>query len=136
MARALVGQRLAVWMSVGRAAGADDSGWAAVALGPAAAAGRSTQPPPSASASVAWASSWRACRSSAWACWATRDQKTLDIPKHAELAWRLNTTRESITRTFQRLLSEGVLQREGEDWVISDFQALMQLAMGDAREDD
>jgi CRP-like cAMP-binding protein len=72
----------------------------------------------------------------AWACWATRDQKTLDIPKHAELAWRLNTTRESITRTFQRLLSEGVLQREGEDWVISDFQALMQLAMGDAREDD
>ena len=68
----------------------------------------------------------------AWACWAAAGRRTLDIPKHAELAWRLNTTRESITRTFQKLLADGLLARDGEDWLIADAAALEQMAMGDA----
>jgi CRP/FNR family cyclic AMP-dependent transcriptional regulator len=72
----------------------------------------------------------------AWACWASEGQTVLQIPKHAELAWRLNTTRESITRTFQKLLSDGLLTREGDVWKIADPLRLAQMAMGDAREDD
>jgi len=72
----------------------------------------------------------------AWACWAADGQQTLEIPKHAELAWRLNTTRESITRTFQRLQSDGLLRREGETWLIADAKALAVMAMGDTRESD
>ncbi len=72
----------------------------------------------------------------AWACWTAQGRRELDIPKHAELAWRLNTTRESITRTFHRLQAEGLLSREGEIWVIANPTALAQMAMGDSREDD
>lgn len=67
----------------------------------------------------------------AWACWACVDGRTLVIPKHAELAWRLNTTRESITRTFQKLLSEGLLSRDGDAWRITDPVALAQQAQGE-----
>jgi CRP-like cAMP-binding protein len=72
----------------------------------------------------------------AWALWAAEGRPALDIPKHAELAWRLNTTRESITRTFQRLLADGLLQRDGDVWTIADRSAMAQLAMGDLREDE
>jgi CRP-like cAMP-binding protein len=70
----------------------------------------------------------------AWACWASASRATLEIPKHAELAWRLNTTRESITRTFQKLLADGLLARDGETWRVADAQALAQMAMGDTGE--
>jgi CRP/FNR family cyclic AMP-dependent transcriptional regulator len=72
----------------------------------------------------------------AWACWAADGQPRLEIPKHAELAWRLNTTRESITRTFQRLQTDGLLRRDGENWLIADAQALAEMARGDARDSD
>lgn len=72
----------------------------------------------------------------AWACWVAGNSLELEIPKHAELAWRLNTTRESITRTFQRLQAEGLLRRDGERWTIANRQALAQMAMGDTRTDD
>jgi CRP-like cAMP-binding protein len=71
----------------------------------------------------------------AWACWASSGAKTLEIPKHAELAWRLNTTRESITRTFQKLLADGLLARDGETWLVADAKALAQMAMGDSDDD-
>lgn len=71
----------------------------------------------------------------AWAVWSAQGQAALDIPKHAELAWRLNTTRESITRTFQRLLADGLLAREGDTWLIADAAALAQMAMGDSAEE-
>ena len=71
----------------------------------------------------------------AWACWASTGGDALDIPKHAELAWRLNTTRESITRTFQKLLADGLLARDGEAWRIADAAALAQMARGDAGEE-
>jgi CRP-like cAMP-binding protein len=72
----------------------------------------------------------------AWACWAAQGSRQLDIPKHAELAWRLNTTRESITRTFHRLQADGLLRRENESWVISNPSAMAQMATGDSREID
>lgn len=71
----------------------------------------------------------------AWVIWARRGDE-LSIPKHAELAWRLNTTRESITRTFQRLLADGLLAREGDVWRIADAAAMAQMAMGDERDED
>jgi CRP-like cAMP-binding protein len=71
----------------------------------------------------------------AWACWAAAGQRVLLIPKHAELAWRLNTTRESITRTFQKLLADGLLARDGEEWLIADRAALAQMAMGETQDD-
>lgn len=52
----------------------------------------------------------------------------LQLPTHAELGWRLNTTRESVTRMLQRLLHEGVLEREGERWRVVDVAALQRLA--------
>ncbi|NBR14445.1 MAG: DUF2797 domain-containing protein, partial [Crocinitomicaceae bacterium] len=54
----------------------------------------------------------------AWLCWSAGNSSLLEIPKHAELAWRLNTTRESITRTFQKLQADGLIQREDEKWRI------------------
>jgi CRP/FNR family cyclic AMP-dependent transcriptional regulator len=72
----------------------------------------------------------------AWACWAGAGRNTLSIPKHAELAWRLNTTRESITRTFQKLLADGLLERDGDTWRIANSSALTQMAMGEDRDED
>lgn len=53
---------------------------------------------------------------------------TLRLPTHAELGWRLNTTRESVTRTLQRLQQDGVVQRRSEGWVVVDEAALRRLA--------
>lgn len=69
----------------------------------------------------------------AWLVWETSGRRQLEIPKHAELAWRLNTTRESITRTLQKLQSDGVVRREGELWVIEDAMTLVELAQGNLR---
>jgi CRP-like cAMP-binding protein len=69
----------------------------------------------------------------AWVCWAALGQARLDIPKHAELAWRLNTTRESITRTFHRLQADGLLRRDDDAWLILDSAALGELALGDRK---
>jgi CRP-like cAMP-binding protein len=69
----------------------------------------------------------------AWLFWSAGKSTLLDIPKHADLAWRLNTTRESITRTFQKLQADGLIQREDEQWRILNLAALENLAMGDAR---
>ena len=67
----------------------------------------------------------------AWLCWAAAGSQGLVIPRQAELAWRLSTTRESITRTFQRLQTERILRRDGESWLIEDSEALQQMALGD-----
>lgn len=53
---------------------------------------------------------------------------SLRLPTHAELGWRLNTTRESVTRMLQRLLQDGVIAREGERWRVRDVAALQRLA--------
>ncbi len=69
----------------------------------------------------------------AWLAWSAAGSQGLVIPRHAELAWRLGTTRESITRTFQRLQSEKILRREGENWLIENAAALQQMALGDSK---
>jgi CRP/FNR family cyclic AMP-dependent transcriptional regulator len=70
----------------------------------------------------------------AWICWAAGPKDRLAVPKQAELAWRLNTTRESITRTFQRLQAEGLLQRHENDWAILKRHALELLALGEMKD--
>lgn len=72
----------------------------------------------------------------AWVCWTAGDKDRLEIPKHAELAWRLNTTRESITRTFQRLQADQLLQRDDTVWQILNRKVLEQLALGDNKDLD
>lgn len=69
----------------------------------------------------------------AWLLWAANGSLELVIPRHAELAWRLGTSRESITRTFQRLQTEKILRRDGESWFIDDAPALQQMALGDSK---
>lgn len=70
----------------------------------------------------------------AWICWAAGKKDRLEVPKQAELAWRLNTTRESITRTFQRLQAEGLLQRDESAWAILKRPDLELLALGENKD--
>ena len=55
------------------------------------------------------------------------------VPAHAELAWRLNTTRETVTRVLQRLLTDGILRRDGDLWLIERRDLLSDLARGEDR---
>jgi CRP-like cAMP-binding protein len=72
----------------------------------------------------------------AWIVWAAADRSSLEIPRHAELAWRLGTSRESITRTLQKLQSDGIMRRDADLWLIENPIVLRQLAQGDARDND
>lgn len=72
----------------------------------------------------------RAC---AWLLWNATGSDMVAIHTHAELAWRLNTTRESVTRILQRLQADGILRREGDLWRIADPEKLRELAQGEAR---
>ncbi len=44
--------------------------------------------------------------------------RILKAPTHQELAIMVNLTRETVTRTFQVLLAQGVVTRQGEDLVV------------------
>jgi CRP-like cAMP-binding protein len=68
----------------------------------------------------------------AWLIWNAAGSRELTIPTHAELAWRLNTTRESITRILQRLQADDVLRRDGDRWLVESPSALEVLARGEA----
>jgi len=68
----------------------------------------------------------------AWLAWSAIDAAELSIPTHAELAWRLNTTRESITRTLQRLQADNVLRRDGDRWLIENLSMLNEMARGES----
>lgn len=69
----------------------------------------------------------------AWLLWHATSSNMVSIHTHAELAWRLNTTRESITRVMQRLQADGILRREGELWCVADPDKLRELAQGETR---
>lgn len=69
----------------------------------------------------------------AWLLYHSRQETQVRLPTHAELAWRLNTTRESVTRVLQKLLTDGVLQRDGDIWHILAPQILKDLASGNER---
>lgn len=68
-----------------------------------------------------------------WLLWHFSNRNQADLPTHAELAWRLNTTRESVTRALQRLQAEQVLRREGELWHLVDREALRILTLGEGK---
>lgn len=69
----------------------------------------------------------------AWLCWAAAGKADVPVPRHAELAWRLSTTRESITRTLQKLQTEKMIRRDGDDWMIENQTVLAKMALGDNR---
>lgn len=66
-----------------------------------------------------------------WIVFSAGERKEVTLPTHAEVAWRLNTTRESVTRVLQRLQAEGVLVREDGRWRIQKGAALRDLAKGE-----
>jgi hypothetical protein len=57
----------------------------------------------------------------------TQNIRILKAPTHQELAIMVNLTRETVTRSFQVLQSQGVLKREGEDLVV-DTEKLKHIA--------
>lgn len=67
----------------------------------------------------------------AWLVW-RRDPATrlVELPTHAELAWQLNTTRESVTRVLQKLLQDGVIERLDEQWRVASEPGLAEWARG------
>lgn len=72
-----------------------------------------------------------AARVCAWLVWQAQPPLwALEIPTHAELAWQLNTTRESVTRVLQKLLAEGVLGRNDLGWTVAQPDVLREMARG------
>lgn len=69
----------------------------------------------------------------AWLLRHSQNSPVLRLPTHAEMAWKLNTTRESVTRVLQKLLTEGVLRRDGDDWHIGRMSTLEEMARGEDR---
>ena len=69
----------------------------------------------------------------AWLLRQSIKDRVLRLPTHAEMAWRLNTTRESVTRVLQKLLTEGVLRRDGDDWHLVRINTLEEMARGEDR---
>lgn len=71
----------------------------------------------------------------AWLSWQrSPEQNGVQVPTHAELAWQLNTTRESVTRVFQRLQADGVIQRDGDLWLVAPRDVLADWIKGRSRE--
>lgn len=50
-----------------------------------------------------------------------------NMPTHAELASRISTHREAVTRELNRLVQEGVIERQGTALVITDVARLMRM---------
>lgn len=63
-----------------------------------------------------------------WLLW--QDGQDHAALTHAQLAWRLNTTRESVTRTLQRMQTDGWIARDGEQWRLLNRDALLRAAQG------
>lgn len=67
----------------------------------------------------------------AWLLWQWDEATGLvDVPTHAELAWQLNTTRESVTRVLQKLVQDGVVERQQERWRVLWPEGLKDWASG------
>lgn len=66
-----------------------------------------------------------------WIVFSAAGKVEVSLPTHAEVAWRLNTTRESVTRVLQKLQADGVLVREDGKWLIRRVNALRDLAKGE-----
>jgi CRP-like cAMP-binding protein len=53
-------------------------------------------------------------------------------PTHQEIAIMINTTRETVTRAFQKLQADGVLIRDGNNLIIHNIEYLKKTANGDS----
>jgi CRP-like cAMP-binding protein len=67
----------------------------------------------------------------AWLVETSHGRDKLALPTHAEIAWQLHTTRETVTRTLQRLQGDGTIQRVGEHWQVLQPAALADAARGE-----
>lgn len=52
-------------------------------------------------------------------------------PTHQDIAIMINTTRETVTRVFQKLQAEGVIARNGQNILILKLDSLQKLANGE-----
>jgi DNA-binding transcriptional regulator YhcF (GntR family) len=52
------------------------------------------------------------------------------MPTHQELAIMINASRETVTRVFQQLLLNAVVQRDGNDLVILKPELIREVAVG------
>jgi CRP-like cAMP-binding protein len=53
-------------------------------------------------------------------------------PTHQEIAIMINTTRETVTRAFQKLQADGVLIRDGNHLIIHNLEYLKKTANGES----
>jgi len=56
-------------------------------------------------------------------------------PTHQEIAIMINTTRETVTRVFQKLQKKGIILRNGNSLEIKDINHLTDLAQGEPKND-
>ncbi|RYZ13319.1 MAG: Crp/Fnr family transcriptional regulator [Comamonadaceae bacterium] len=54
----------------------------------------------------------------------------VNAPTHQELGIMINATRETVTRAFHLLLARGVVERDGNDLQILQFEFMSQMAQG------
>ncbi len=63
------------------------------------------------------------------------EQVVIYAPTHQEIAIMINTTRETVTRVFQKLQNSGVVAREGSSLHIKKLEHLTLLANGEKKEE-
>jgi CRP-like cAMP-binding protein len=54
-----------------------------------------------------------------------------NAPTHQEIAIMINTTRETVTRVFQKLQAQGIIKRDGSSLHILNISYLQQVANGE-----
>jgi cAMP-binding proteins - catabolite gene activator and regulatory subunit of cAMP-dependent protein kinases len=62
------------------------------------------------------------------------DQVITLVPTHQEIAIMINVTRETVTRVFQKLQTNGVISRNGNALEINDIERLSHIASGEQDE--
>ncbi|HIA13108.1 MAG TPA: Crp/Fnr family transcriptional regulator [Flavobacteriales bacterium] len=65
----------------------------------------------------------------------TGEQVVIYAPTHQEIAIMINTTRETVTRVFQKLQNSGIVAREGSSLHIKKLKHLTLLASGEKKEE-
>jgi len=57
------------------------------------------------------------------------DEKTIaHAPTHQEIAIMINTTRETVTRVFQKLQKQGIIRRNGDTLIVCNITKLIHIA--------
>lgn len=69
----------------------------------------------------------------AWLLNSSKSSQKINLPTHAEMALRLNTTRESVTRVIQKLANQKIISKDGVYWNIEKRSALIKAIKGDEK---